>query len=64
LQGRRRQAARAVMVLLSRHGLPPSQIAEPAARPGHAGQRRTPLREKTLWARIASRAARSRVPAG
>src|SRR5690242_10321639 len=28
LQGRWRQAARAVMVLLSLHGLPPSQIAE------------------------------------
>src|SRR5215472_13289330 len=28
LQGRWRQAARAVMVLLSAHGLPPSQIAE------------------------------------
>jgi DNA-directed RNA polymerase specialized sigma24 family protein len=27
LQGRRRQAARAVMVLLSLHGLPPAQIA-------------------------------------
>src|SRR6185437_1206818 len=34
LQGRWRQAARAVMVLLSLHGLPPSQIAEPAPRPG------------------------------
>jgi DNA-directed RNA polymerase specialized sigma24 family protein len=28
LQGRWRQAARAVMVLLSAHGLPPAQIAE------------------------------------
>jgi transposase-like protein len=28
LQGRWRQAARAVMVLLSLHGLPPSQIAK------------------------------------
>jgi len=90
LQGRWRQAARAVMVLLSLHGLPPSQIAEPAPRPGvmpaSAERRRehlnatravprpaidralarrdVPLREKTLWARIASRAARSRVPAG
>jgi hypothetical protein len=36
LRGRWRQAARAVMVLLSAHGLPPAQIAELLELPGRA----------------------------
>jgi hypothetical protein len=59
LHGRWRQAARAVMMLLSLHGLPPAQIAALLARPGtwtlpriwrYLGRPQTSMR--TLYRRV------------
>jgi len=47
LQGRWRQAARAVMVLLSAHGLPPAQIAELLADRPRSGRPRLGGRQLT-----------------